>query len=179
MVNEVVGNLVEFNVKADHLAVHLSLPSPPIHSNGRWDGVLKQVVWEAEIVARTNKTRLPVSCYANWAQADEAFQRAHFGKPSLTGDDLTEYCLWRSSLDTQHGAEWDSFLSGLQPGGELMDRINSFRFSGESEQAGTNGQQQVPSTSYPRELLTTALSGSKMAEEALQHLMKQRVTKQN
>jgi hypothetical protein len=40
----------------------------------------------------------------------------------------------------------------------LVERIDAFRFPGEPDQTGTNGQQKIPSLSvYPRELLKTAL----------------------
>lgn len=147
-----------FGQTSDHLAVQLSLPSSPIHSNGRWDEVLKQVVWDTDIEGRTNATHLPFYCYASWALADEEFQKAHFGKVVLIGDDLMEYCLWRSSQDSQRGGEWDAFLAGLKPGTGLIERLEAFRFSGETDQVMTNGQQNIPSLSaYPRELLKSAL----------------------
>jgi hypothetical protein len=76
----------------------------------------------------------------------------------LIGDDLMEYCLWRSSQDSQRGGEWDAFLAGLKPGTGLIERLEAFRFSGETDQVMINGQQNIPSLSaYPRELLKSAL----------------------
>jgi len=75
---------------------------------------------------------------------------------ALTGDDLTEYCLWRSCQDAQRSGEWDSFLAGLKPGAGLMASLDSFRFSGEPDQTATNDQQTIPSA-FPRELLKNAL----------------------
>jgi len=147
-----------FGQTPDHLAVRLSLPSPPVHGNGRWDETLKQVVWDTDLEGRTNATHLPFSCYASWALPDEGFQTAHFGKVVLTGDDLTEYCLWRSSQDSQRGGEWDDFIAGLKPGNDLVQRLDAFRFSGEPQQVVTNGQQNLPGPSaYPRELLKNEL----------------------
>jgi hypothetical protein len=143
---------------SDHLVVRLSLPSPPATSNGRWDEEDKQVVWDEYIEARTNAAQLPVFCYASWAQANEAFQTEHFGKVALTGDALTKYCLWRSSQDAQQGGEWDAFLAGLQPSTELVEKIDSFRFTSELKQAGTNDQQEIQSPSAGlRKLLKDAL----------------------
>jgi len=81
------------------------------------------------------------------------------GKVVLTGDELTQYCLWRSSQDKQRGDEWDAFLADLQPGSELVKKLDAFRFPDEPDQAGTNSQQpKIPSPSvYPRELLKAAL----------------------
>jgi hypothetical protein len=180
VVSDVVGNIFGINGQGDHLVVNLSLPMSPMHSNGRWDNALKQVVWDTHIESRTNATHLPFSCYASWVQANEAFQKEHLGKVALTGDDLTLYCLWRSSLDMQRGGEWDAFLSGLQPGAGLIARIDVFQFSGESDPAGTNSQQTIPNIAdYPRELLKTAIGYTNVMTEAVQRLMNQRLTKPN
>ena len=158
--DDAAAGLIEFDLfgQPDHLAVRLSLPAAPVHSNGRWDEALKQVVWETDIEDRTNASHFPFSCYASWAQADQAYQTEHFGKVVLTGDELTQYCLWRSSQDKQRDDEWDAFLAGLQPGSELVKKLDAFRFTGEPDQAGTNSQPKIPSPSgYPRELLKAAL----------------------
>ncbi len=161
--NDAARNLVdEFDFQLfgqpDHLAVRLSLPSAPVHSNGRWDEEIKQVVWETDIEERTNASHFPFSCYASWAQADPEYQKEHLGKVALTGDELTQYCLWRSSQDQQTGDEWDAFVASLQPGSGLAERLDAFRFQGEPVQTGTNGQQKIRSPSiYPRELLKAAL----------------------
>jgi hypothetical protein len=160
VVNDAVGNLLQFDLfgKPDHLAVQLSLPAAPGHSNGRWDEALKQVVWENDIEDRTNASHFPFFCYASWAQADQEYQKKHFGRVVLTGDELTQYCLWRSSQDKPEGGEWDAFVASLEPGSGLVERVDAFRFPGEPDQTGTNGQPKVPSPSvYPRELLKTAL----------------------
>jgi hypothetical protein len=158
VLDDLTGKLIEFDLfgHPDHLTVHLSLPAAPVHSNGRWDATLKQVVWESNIDAqKTNDFHFPFNCYANWVQADEAYQVNHFGRVVLTGDDLNQYCLWRCSLDPQQGAEWDALVAGLHPGNELLEKIDAFRFSGEPAQAGTN-KVSGPS-SFPRELLEPAM----------------------
>jgi hypothetical protein len=160
--SDAVGNLVEFDSnlfgQPDHLAVQLSLPSPPVHSNGRWDEALKQVVWETVIEEGTNASHVPFFCYASWTQADQEFQKKHFGKVSLIGDELTKYCSWRHNQDKKRGGQWDAFLASLQPGSGLAEKLEAFRFSEEPAQAATNGQEKVPGLSaYPRELLKTAL----------------------
>jgi hypothetical protein len=160
--DDAIRNFIEFDSnlfgQPDHLAVRLSLPAAPVHSNGRWDQALKQVVWETDIEDRTNASHVPFSCYASWALADEEYQMKHFGRVALTGDKLTQYCLWRSSQNEQEGGEWDAFVASLQPGSGLVGMLDAFRFSHEPEQPGTNGQEKTPSPSaYPRELLKTAL----------------------
>lgn len=124
----------EFNLLGatpDHLAVKLSLPAAPLHSNGRWDESIKQEVWETDIEGRTNATSPPFSCYASWVQADAAFQTEHLGKVAVSGDELVQYSLWRSGLEAKQGVEWDAFLARLQPGEALVGKIDAFRFSGE------------------------------------------------
>src|ERR1039458_5351307 len=160
LAQEAVSTLIDFQMfdEPDRLVVQLSLPSPPVHSNGRWDDVLKQVVWDTAIQNRTNDAHLPAACYASWARADQEFQKEHLGKLALTGDELTQYCLWRSSQDAQHGGEWDAFLEGLQAGAGLGEKLVAFPFSGEPPPPATNNQPRIPSLSdYPRQLLKTAL----------------------
>jgi hypothetical protein len=95
---------------------------------------------------------LPFSCYANWAQADEEFQKGHLGKVAFNGDDLVQYCLWRCSVDGHLGAEWDAFVTGLKPDENLVARVRAFRFTAE-ESSATNGV----SSAYPRGLMENAL----------------------
>jgi len=151
---DLFGQLVglDFNLfgdTPDHLTVKLSLPAGPLHSNGQWNQADKQVVWQSDLQARTDTNHLPFACYANWVQPDEAFQKAHLGKVALHGDDLVQYCLWRRSVDERRGAEWDAFVAGLNPAGDLVARVRAFRFAGED----TTGV----SSSYPRGLLENAL----------------------
>ncbi len=155
--NDAFMNLLALDLfgQSDHLVVRLSLPSSPAHSNGRWDEALQQVVWESDIEGRTNASHFPFTCYASWAQPDREFQEKHFGKVALTGDGLTQYCLWRSSQGQQAGDEWDAFIASLQPGMGLVEKLGAFRFRDEPDQVGTN---KIPSRSAcPRELLKTAL----------------------
>jgi hypothetical protein len=155
-----LGDLVEFDLfgHSDHLTVHLSLPAAPVHSNGRWDPALKRVSWETEIEDGTNGFHVPFSCYAGWAQGNQEFQEKHFGKVALTGDELLDYGLWRTSQEAGRGAEWDAFLESLQPGSGLVKTLDAFRFSDEPNQVQKNQQPVTPSRSaFPRELIKGAL----------------------
>lgn len=148
---------IDFNLfgdTPDHLTVKLTLPSAPLHSNGRWSEADDQEIWSTDIQGRTNMNHLPFSCYANWVQADEGFQTNHFGKVAFSGDDLAQYCLWRCSQAPQQGGEWDEFLARLKPGDDLPTKVDAFRFSGEED--ATNSET-LPSA-YPRKLLKTALN---------------------
>jgi hypothetical protein len=150
-------DLVDINLFGDlndRLTVRLLLPLAPTHSNGRWDEAGKQVIWDTNIVDRTNLSRLPAVCYANWAVPAAAFQKTHFGKVVLTGDALTGYCLWRSSLDEKRAGEWDALLENLQPGYQLTNIISNFRFSSETPASNTNV---ISPSAFARELVTEAL----------------------
>ena len=165
--NPILEDLIDFELfeTPDHLTVRLSLPLSPAHSNGRWDESLKQEIWESDIPGRTNDMRAPFFCFANWAQPDDSFQMEHFGRVALTGDQLTQYCLWRNSLDPLSGREWDDFLSSLSPGLELGKKIGLFRFSDEPVAAEAKHQPANASRSnYPRTLLEAVLPGSTPAE---------------
>jgi len=157
---DAVANLLGFALgenTPDHLTVELSLPRSPVHTNGRWDEVQRQVVWDGDIGARTNSNQLPVVCYASWAQPDISFQTAHFGQVVLNGNELTEYCLWHQSLSPGLADAWDTFLAALQPGAALKERLAAFRFPVETIPAGAEGQTNITSVSaYARTLLIDA-----------------------
>ena len=157
---DILEEMMEFELwrTSDHLKVQLSLPGPPDHSNGHWDEKLRELIWEANIEERTNAAHLPFFCYANWAQPDEAFQTAHFGKVGLRGDELTQYCIWRSGLDAKRGGQWDAFVAELQPGRELSGMIQAFRFSNETVQPETKeAKQSAGSSDVARRLLMEAV----------------------
>jgi hypothetical protein len=127
---------VDFNLfgdTPDHLTVKLSLPTPPLHTNGKWDAGAGQVAWSSDISLKTDTNSLPCFCYASWAQPARDFQETHLGRVILSGDDLVQYCLWRLDLDATHAAEWDNFLASLKPGNDLSNQVSSFRFSDETK----------------------------------------------
>lgn len=139
--SEVVGEwfatLIESGSSSedDHLTVRLTLAAAPDHTNGKWDTARRQVVWEANLEAGESARRLPVFCYANWSRPDEAFQQKHFGRMILAGDELLKYCLWQGGLEKQRVAEWEKFLSGLQPGEALDKTLEGFRLADNSSAA--------------------------------------------
>jgi hypothetical protein len=114
--------------ETDHLTVKLALDRTPNHSNGKWqDG---KVIWETDM---DPNRALPVLCYASWSQPRHEFQSVHFGRILLDGDLLGQYCLWQSSLDGKMASEWEAFLSGLQPGPELKEKLEAYKFSGQPD----------------------------------------------
>ena len=141
----------------DHLLVRLSLRSAPTHSNGKWDEAGKQVLWESDLEERTNAVRLPMFCYASWSEPDDRFQGAHFGSVILRGEELIQYCLWRSSLNSAQAAEWDVLLSEPRPVADWTNRLAAFRFSSESGKP-QNSQPSASLADLPRELIQKGLT---------------------
>ena len=135
----------------DHLMVCLSLPSPPAHTNGKWDETRKQVAWESDLEDRTNSVRLPLFCYASWSEPNEPLQNEYFGRVVLRGDDLTKYCLWRHSLNPRQAREWDGFLTGLRSVEAWKARLEAFRFS--DEPVAQTNRQTSSLADLPRELI--------------------------
>jgi hypothetical protein len=139
----------------DHVAVHLSLPSRPAHTNGKWDETRKEVFWESNLEDRTNAVRLPLFCYVSWSQPNEPRQKNHFGNVVLRGDELTRYCLWYAGLDQKQVAEWDGLLAGLKRTEGWESKLQTFRFSDDPTVQGTN---RPPSRAdLPRELIKSGL----------------------
>ena len=156
----VIGLHFDVGGSDDHILVKLSLTSPPIHSNGRWDETNKLVVWESDLQVKEKASGVPTFCYASWADPDEKFQKEHFGKLILGGDELIQYCLWRGRLEEKRGAEWDAMLAGLQRGAGWKEKLEAFHFSGEPTSAatGTNAPTQDPSwLDWAQRLITAGM----------------------
>jgi hypothetical protein len=113
-----------FGSTPDHLTVKLALKHAPDHSNGKWqDG---HAVWDTDL---SGISPLPVLCYASWNNPSEAFQKAHFGRVLLSGDELSHYNLWRNGVGQDEGRDWDAFVAALQPGRELKEIIEAFQLT--------------------------------------------------
>ena len=143
----------------DHLIVRLGLDTPPIHTNGKWDEAAKQVVWDSDIEERTNSICLPVFCYASWSEPNEQFQDEHFGRVTVSGEDLIKYCLWRGSLNPRQSAEWELLLAELKPTLERSNRIDTFRFSDEPGVGSTS------LADLPRELIKDKFAEKRQSPE--------------
>ena len=75
--------------------------------------------------------------------------------PDGSGEELTEYTLWRASLDTQHGRECDAFLDKLKPDSALTNQLNNFRFADEPSATNTNAAPGL--SAWPRRQFQDAL----------------------
>jgi hypothetical protein len=115
----------------DSLTVRLALPGPPLHTDGKWDAAKRVVAWTHSLQPH-DLVGVPAMCYAIWVEADEPFQKAHFGKTALTGEDLTRYIRWRAALPAAATTEWDAFLASLKPGPQLIEHIGEFQFTNSS-----------------------------------------------
>jgi len=112
----------------DRLKVPLSLPGAPLHTNGEWDDLHKQVVWKANLPTWKELSRQSVFCYADWVEPREEFQKTHLGSISMTGGDLLKYCIWFSSLKEKEAREWELFLETLHAGPDAVDILENFQF---------------------------------------------------
>jgi hypothetical protein len=151
-----VFSVGDFGRTPDHAIIKLSLAAAPTHSNGKWNEAMKQVVWETNLEGREGGNKLPAFCYANWCQADEKFQIAHFGKVAFQGDALLQYSLWRAGLSESQATEWESLLVDLKPDGTSRTKLDAFRFSGERP-----GREDRQPEDEPRTLLEKTLFGTK------------------
>jgi len=96
----------------DGVNLTLKLPAGPLVTNGNWDGNSSRLTW---LFASKDK---PLShiCYAAWASSDAAFQKAHFGRVVLDGQELAVYCLWHKGLTANERRRWDGLLKAVRPG---------------------------------------------------------------
>lgn len=153
--DQISTNFLAFSFSTpDRVTVNLALPTPPLHTNGKWDEAGKQVTWQRGIEPAGEYSPLPAFFFATWATPDEGFQKAHFGKVLVNGDDLLTCVLWRNGLNSSEGRECDTLLAGLQPSDDPASKFIGFHFSDEPTPAGTNAPLRVPSD-YLRDLFKT------------------------
>jgi hypothetical protein len=113
----------------DRLTVVLKTDRPPILTNGRWSADSASIKWAPTNVRGEG---LPPSfAYAVWDEPDEAAQRAHFGMIVLQEKMLFDYCTWYRGLTERERREWDALIDTLQPGPQLINDLEAFRFSDE------------------------------------------------
>ena len=111
---------------SSRLDMQLALPGKPVFTNGKWNAKSGTVTWKGELTARTDKTNfLPEICYALWAEPNIKFQKAHFGKVILHGQELMNYCLWRQGLTPAQAKIWNAILDKHKPGQSLQDAARS------------------------------------------------------
>lgn len=128
---------------SDILSVVLHLPQEPLVTNGTWDtdGMVR---WRENISPGGKMgNRLPDVFHALWVEPATDFQEEHFGKVVLNGEELFEHVGWYMTLPAELAQEWDDFVTGLEPGSELIESLRSFCFSSELTQCEAR-----PGTAY-------------------------------
>ncbi|MDB6111526.1 MAG: hypothetical protein JWR69_3276, partial [Pedosphaera sp.] len=160
VVLELAGKLIDaklFGEEDDHLTVRLTLSSAPIRTNGKWDGERKQVIWDSGLEPRRDGVQLPILCYASWGQADESFQKKHFGRVLLEGDDLMSYCFWRASLDEKQGGEWEAMLVSSTGAENLNEKLREFRFGEQPPKSEPDRKGEGANLKEMRRIFTSAI----------------------
>lgn len=145
--------VMEFPMLSDstHVDVTLNCKAAPIYTNGVYDAAKGSVTWSE---ALRDPPVLPALCTVVWAIPNENFQKAHFGRTVLTGEELSGYVLWRRLLLHADAKEWTLFLDSLQPGATLIEKVKAFRFSSDPK------TENAPSLAdEPRTAILKALEG--------------------
>lgn len=130
---------ISFGGGADSVLVTMAGRIPATMSNGEWNPELRAMVWRLPRVTPGTQASHPATAprpayaYALNIEPNEAFQRRHFGKIVLDGQNLALYCLWHRGLNKDQARQWDAFLEGLRPTPELAERLAAFRFADERD----------------------------------------------
>ncbi len=80
-------------------------------------------------------------------------QTVRFGKVVLDDIELASYCLWYRGLSKDEANEWDGFIDSLKSEGEVVERLQAFRFSRESSK-----DEETDLAATPRELILSGLT---------------------
>ncbi|UCG47428.1 MAG: SAM-dependent methyltransferase [Phycisphaerales bacterium] len=142
--------------RPDKVNVILTCPHKPHETNGQWDQAKGQVSWSSKIEDKD----LPFLCYASIGEPNDAFQKQHFGKVILRGEQLVQYAFWRRGLSDRRQAQWDEFLASLEGGAEVRERIESFRFKDSADVS--EGEQEAAErlSEAARDLIMEGLNAS-------------------
>lgn len=119
--------VLEFRLQStDAVEVQLYCGQEPFATNGQWSAEHQRVGWSKSLDERPV---MPMLTYAVWSEPDRGTQIRHFGKVVLENDALAQYITWYQSLTPTETAQWDAFLSGLEPGPRLVETLEAFQFS--------------------------------------------------
>jgi hypothetical protein len=136
----------------DTLDLTLVCRQKPYAGNGSWNEATGTVKWSHPM---SPMRTLPVLCFALWSTPDSEFQTQHFGRIILEDGELAQYVLWYRGLKPDEADQWDRFLTGLEPKGNIAAALQAFRFAGEH---GPIAGQPVSLADTPRELLLSKLA---------------------
>jgi hypothetical protein len=157
---ELIQELFNGGTSGDNrLTVTIALTAPPLNTNGRWDEAARKVRWESNLAHAPGSEPEPaVFCYAAWSEPEAAFQKEHFGRVILKGDELMSYCLWRAGLAAPRIAEWDALMNSLRPQEEIKAKLDAFHFSDEAKIAPAAAGTQTPdSAEFGKRLIRDAV----------------------
>jgi hypothetical protein len=131
LLDEVFKDLLPFELfaTADEIEVSLACPVQPYETNGKWDAATLKLAWEQASIRQ--RPKLPTFIFASWSEPALDFQKKHFGRVVLEGQDLGQYNLWVNGLTPAEAKAWSAFVDGLKPGKKLGAQLAAFRFAGE------------------------------------------------
>jgi hypothetical protein len=135
--------------------VRIKCHSEPFYTNGAWDANTADTSWDLDL---THETFMPAFLYCSWSQPNEDFQREHFGKIVLTGENLAGYCSWRENLSKDKARQWSTFVGELNPTNGLEEKIQQFRFSEKQQTTDSSSDERI------RDLLLSGLRQNKGQE---------------
>ncbi len=144
-----------FGPAPDQVSVKLKLPAGPLISNGQWDKESRGLAWSF------GNRGGPLShiCYAVWASPDASFQKEHFGRVILDGQELALYCLWQKGLTADEAKQWDEVLKTVRPAtaeAELSGFRAKHQIAVGPESAPASQPATTASTTMPASAPTTA-----------------------
>jgi len=151
---------------AASVSVKLNLTVKPVYTNAeKAENQPAVYQWSSAISGRTSDrtSGLPPVCYAVWAEPDEQFQKAHFGKIVFHDEDLVEYCLWHLGLGDSERRQWDEFARSLAPDQDLLKRLEAFRF--DNEKTPDEGHKESPESHAAKIIARIAKSLEGSAEQ--------------
>ena len=96
-----------------------------LHTNGHRDGEAREITWKDTLAEG------PSACvyFALWAVADAEWQKKHFGRTALRGDELIEYISWEHSLPPEKAKKWRAALNSLDPKGDLTKQLSAIQLA--------------------------------------------------
>lgn len=124
LAESVIPDLFSFGSGTTAGTVTWRCQTRPFVTSGKWNAEDGTVTWEAD---GRQGCATPKMLFAIWAEANEEFQRTHFGKVVLTCEELYEYVGWRDGLTVGERTAWDAFVDTLKPGPELVGKLEAFR----------------------------------------------------
>ena len=136
---------------SDQLSVRFKTKERPFLTNGNWDETTAQVTWNRDIQAVNSESfKTSPVFYAFWSIPDIEEQESIFGKIVLRNQALGNYCLWYVGLSPSEAKEWNGFLKNFSSEEELLEQLQSFHFSTESDSDNSH-------SSYVRDLIQAAI----------------------